>query len=802
VRSAARTLIRHRGFTIVAILSLAIAIGLNTTMYSVLDTIVSPHIDLPHPEQLRQFWYWGDMRHKLDVRTKNAIFRSALEPFGELTGRWPSGWRVLIEGQAAYTHGSITTVAPNYFRVLGPRPLEGRFFDEADLAASTPPAVIAERLIRDLFPRGEDPVGTRIQVQGHARIVIGVVSRESDRSGTMVWTLPEAGTDPATLPLNMIRLHDATSPQFGATVVGISQRIAALVGEQQRDNRLQMNGMAAGGFNVLALLRFSGFHKALVLAVLAVLLVACANLANLQLARGIARSRELATRAALGASRRDLVAHLLLESALLAVAGVVLGVLLAFWGMHLLRASIPESIGSYIVEPQTSWRLFAFATAAGVVCVILIGLFPAIRVSRVDLNDVIKSGAGTGSTRRARRQYGLLIAAEIGFALVLVCGASLLVRAAGQLESESKAWDMSMLTDVQLRVVLTPGDSRLVADVGADLVSRLRAPTDIADAAVITSRSDTDRVVAVTDPGNAIRVVPAPRWGSSIVSPSYFRTMGFEIAHGRDFREGEQGAAVIVDPRFARTMWPGADAVGRMVKFGTPSTPGRWFMVVGVRKPVGLESQETSAPGIGSAYTLAQPEDHLTGAKTVATSPEIEAVVRARRNPHRTPIVISAALNGDARLSPTYIGTFDEMSGAAARRENQNFIGMLFSLFAVIALALAALGVYGIVSHSVAERRREIGVRIALGSTARNILYVVLREGNVFVLAGIAIGLWLIRETAWLVREFLRFAEGDVYSIELYVPAAAFLFATAVIAALIPARRATKIDPVEALRCE
>src|SRR5262249_16936302 len=153
-------------------------------------------------------------------------------------------------------------------------------------------------------------------------------------------------------PLNMIRLREANSPQFGAAVVGMSQRIAALVGEQQRDNRLQVNGMAAGGFNVLALLRFSGFHKALVLAVLALLLSACANLANLQLARGIARSRELATRAALGASRRDLVAHLLLESALLALAGIVFGLMLAFWGMHLLRASIPESIGSYIVEPQ------------------------------------------------------------------------------------------------------------------------------------------------------------------------------------------------------------------------------------------------------------------------------------------------------------------------------------------------------------------------------------------------------------------------------------------------------------------
>jgi hypothetical protein len=383
-----------------------------------------------------------------------------------------------------------------------------------------------------------------------------------------------------------------------------------------------------------------------------------------------------------------------------------------------------------------------------------------------------------------------------------VCGAALLVRAARQLEAESKMWDQSMLTEVRLRVNAQPGVSRPIADLAADLVSRMRALADVADATVISGQADTDRVVTVTDPGNALRVVAAPKWGRTIVSPSYFRTNGFEIAHGRDFREGEEGGAVIVDPQFARTMWPAADAVGRMVKFGAPGTPGRWFTVVGVRKPVGLESLESSAPGIGTAYSLALPEDRLTGSTTPATGPEIELVVRASRNAQRTPIVASAALYGDIRVSPTYIGTFDEWSGAAARRENQNFVGTLFSLFAVLALALAALGVYGIVSHSVAERRREIGVRIALGSSAREILYVVLREGNVFLLAGTALGLWLIREGAWLVREFLRFAEGDIYSVELYVPAAVFLFAVALVAALIPAYRATKIDPVEALRCE
>ncbi len=772
-------------------------------MYSVLDTLISPHIDLPHPEKLKRLWYFGDRKHKLDLRTKNAIFRSALEPFAELTGRWNGEWHALIESPIAYVHGSTAVIAPNYFKVLGARTVKGRVFDESDFGASTPAVIISERLERDLFPNGEEAIGARIQINGEARIVIGVLSRESDRSSD-AWVLPDAGTDLATLPLNTLRLRDADSPQFGPAVAGVAERIAALVGERRTDNALRASGLVGGRFDVRAMFRFGGFQAALIYSVLAVLLVACANIANLQLARGIARSRELATRAALGASRRDIVIHLMLESALVAGAGVALGIVLTFWAMHLLRASIPESMGYYIVEPQTSWRLFAFAALAGVVCTLLVGLFPAIRVSRVDLNDLIKSGAGTGSTRRARRQYGLLIAAEIGFALVLVCGAALLVRAARQVQAEGAAWDQSMLTEVRLRVNQPPRVSRAVADIATDLVSRMRAATDIADATVITGRPDTDRVVTVTDPGGALRTVPAPKWGPTIVSPSYFRTMGFGIAHGRDFREGEDGmtGSVIVDPHFARTLWPGADAIGRMVKFGAANTPGRWFTVVGVQKPIGLASLDEPGPGIGSAFRLPLPEDQITGRKLVENNPEIELVVRASRNAQRAPMAVSAVLNGDARVSPMFIGTFDEWSGADARRNNQNFVGFLFSLFAVLALALAALGVYGIVTHSVAERRREIGVRLALGSSAREILYIVLREGNVFVLAGTAIGLWLIRDTAWLLRQFLQYAEGDVYSVELYVPAAMLLFLVAVVAAFIPARRATKIDPVEALRCE
>ncbi|HEY9227733.1 MAG TPA: FtsX-like permease family protein [Gemmatimonadaceae bacterium] len=799
VKAAARTLLRHRGFTTVAVLSLALAIGINTTMYTTLDAMFNPRSSIRSPERLYRVGFFGDFRHRLDARTRNTMLTSGVEGFEGVTGSWLRHFDALLESRTSHRSGWVASVAPNFFAVLGVRPVVGRLLSEQDVGASTPSVILSERAVRDLFPKRANPIGERIEIQGEAHIVVGVLDRASDFVGnrTVAWTLPAPDVDPATLPLSIVRLREGAAPaDVERALKVVSNRIAFEVGEAPRDNSVRLLGINRNQFS------FGAFQTALVGAVVAVLLVACANIANLQLARGIARSRELATRAALGASRRDLIAHLLVESGLLAAAGLALGLLLTFWGMHVIRASIPETIGEYIVEPQTSWRLFAFAAITAGVCMLLIGLVPAIRVSRVNLNELIKRGAGTGSMRAARRQYGYLIAAEIGFALVVLCGAALLVRSALQLEANARAWDQSMLANATARLNLQPGERRELAGVGAEVVARLRGHADVADAAVLLRRGSADKEITATDPGGKQQVVPVPMWTYAVVSPSYLRVMGFEIAHGRDFLEGERGPVVIVSPQMARRLWPSTNAIGQMIKFGSPKTPGRWYTVVGVRKPVGLESVDSAAAsGVGPVYVLATGDDVLTGANA-SKSPEVGIVVRARRNPHRLPILIRRAFAGDSRQSITHASAFDRGSFDAARRANHRFVGALFSVFAVLSLGLAALGIYGIVAHSVAERRREIGVRIALGSSARDILYVVLREGNVFALAGIAIGLALIRKSAPLLSNFLPFPEIDIYSIELYIPMAIFFFAVAVTAALVPALRATGIDPVEALRCE
>jgi predicted permease len=653
--------------------------------------------------------------------------------------------------------------------------------------------IVSERIARRLFPRATNSVGRTIHVNGVVHSIIGVMSREAGAPGdpTAVWLLPPPAADLAAIPFSIIRLrHGLTAAELDRTRRVLVARFAIAAGVPER-----VVAMRLGGF-IGAQARIGLLHYALIAAVLAVLLVACANIANLQLARGIARSRELATRAALGATRRDLVTHLVVESALIGAAGLALGLLLTFWGMHLIRASVPDSIGEYIVEPQTSWRVFTFAAAATTVCVLLIGFLPALRVSRVDVNELLKRGSGTGSMRSARRQYGFLVSAEIGFALAVVCGASLLVRAAMQLTAASKVWDQSMLSVALVRVN-APLDSAWAFDgIADDILSPLRAQPDIAAAAVMLRVTDEQGEITGTISGGTPRVIGAPLWSYDVVTPGTLRTLGFDVAHGRDFREGEAGAAAIINSTLARRLWPGGSAVGQMIKFGSSGKPGRWFTVVGVRRPVGVESVD----GKVEAYVLPGPDDRLAGAEQPWRRPMLEVVVRARRNPQRGPLTVRQRLTPDQRLNVVAAQPFDEQE--AMKRANTNFISALFGVFALLALGLAAVGVYGIMSHAVAERRREIGVRIALGSSRRNILHAVLREGNVFALAGVAIGLLLIMRGAPLVRGFLVFPEVDLYSIELYVPAAMLLFATAVVAALVPAVRATRVDPVEAMRCE
>ena len=804
IRIALRTLGRHRGFTTVAILSLAIAIALNTTMYSVLDAMLAPHISARLPENLYSLRYFGDYQGHLAPGSIEQALSAKVDGFEGVSGYWQYGVRgsQIAENGTAFRHVRPSVARSNLFDLLGTPPLQGRTFLPRDEAANT--VVISDWLAGQLFP-DESPIGRSLLFSGQAYNIIGVVERNQrfDPLASDLWILrPPVGRQ---VPITLIRYRDKVDIRVAYEELrAIAAQLALAAGEQPGDSRFHLVPFETKQF------KLGRFHWALIGAVIAVLLVACANLANLQLARGLARSRELALRSAVGAPRRQLIAHLLLESGILAVVGLSLGVVLTLWSIHLAKSAIPPVMVQYIIQPQMSWRVMVFAAVAAVVCLILVGLLPALHVSRVDPDTLLKAGSGTGANKEHRRRYGVMVIAQIGFALPVLIGAIVLLKSAWIVQSQGfriRSWlgfDPGPVISVRVPIVAKSASILAFADAAAQLTSSAKSVPGVQDAAAYTFGIPFYRIVAVDQSDGSIVDAPANSWNYRIVSPSYFRTLGRAIIVGRDFLEGEiDGKSVIIDQPTALFLFKGANPVGRAIKLGVAHSDLPWLRVVGV---VGDLRDSATMAGIDytygrrlkEVYRVISPSDRIAG---TGGRGSLTLYARTRGNVDLAAQRVARAVrsvNGAEQASAVPLA--DEFYITQTQTQS-SFVASLFSTFALIGIGLVAIGVYGIVSHSVAERRRELAVRISLGATARNILHSVLREGNALILSGVAIGLLFTKYTIfWLANFMMR--ENDPYDSVLFAFIAAFLFAIAAFSAFIPAWRATRIDPVEALRHE
>lgn len=800
LRLAVRSFARHRGFTAVAVLSLALAIALNTTMYSVLDAMIRPKFDARDPGQIYQIITWGDPKHHVDDATVRALVLSS--PVIEAVSYEGSSWGgASIEYGTRYAQVVDGLVEPNLFQMLGVHPLRGRAFMDDDSRADMRPVMISDRLAATLSPDGDFPLGATILVNGVRAPVIGVFGRGFliPTSGHVDIVMPVAPG--AARPMNLVRVRHGVSGAAAEEALEVqAQRLAVLARVALNATRFQLKPVAVSQFSP------QRFHFALAAAVIAVLLVACANLANLQFARGIGRSRELALRTALGASRADVITQLLLESALLASAGLGAGIVMTFWGVHLLQSRIPPSVARYVIEPQISWRVFAFAVAAAIVCVMLVGLYPAIRVSRVDPNSLLKAGAGTGALRRNRRQYGIMVAAQIGLSLALLSGATLVARTAIEVRTLDVGFDTRPL--VEAMVYLRPQHDTTMSRIayGNELLARVRNIPDVADAAIVANVAPVHNTVTVDERDGTPHEVLAPMLGYSLVTPNYFHTMGIRVLRGREFLDGTAAIPeVVIDEHTARGLFPGVDPIGQEIKLGEFKSDAPWLRIVGVVSEVSSYRQvlmyrrEVKPSRLGAIYRVVGDGDSIR-----SHAPNrfalIRLVARAKSDPDRLVVTLRHFLPAGPIVFGTSVAAMDEAMGIRDERQSHDFVASVFLTFAALGVGLAALGIYGIVAHSVAERTRELGVRLALGASARDILHAVLREGNVMALAGVAVGLYLTKNTAGWLHAFIF--EDDEYNAPVFAAVALVLFAVAFLSALWPAWRATKIDPVESLRSE
>jgi putative ABC transport system permease protein len=819
-----RIVLRHKRFAALAVLSLSLAISLNTTMYSVLDALLYPRVDMHEPERLYKLGYYGDYTRRMtdEERLEGIKALSSIEAVGGPL-RWAPQDDNLVERGSKMVEANVSTITENYFTLIGVRPLAGRLLTSADFGSEPRPVVISQRLWQQFFPDRDRMDTATLLIGGEPRQVVGVLTHESDFPGAYVdvWQLAKANQ-----PFRMrqtwgvVRLRKGVTPELARSELDLlASRWGAVIGEKPQEGTMRLAPAIGGQF------RFQAFHLAMIAAVVAVLLVACTNLANLQLARGITRAREFATRAAVGAGRRDIMIQLLLESAWLSVGGLLLGLVLTLWGMRLVEASIPRSMAELILRPQVSWRLFAIAAVSTGVCVVLVGLLPAIRISRVDINDVLKAGAGTGRSLGARRKYGALVIVQVGLALALMVGGVLLIRSASSLYNLDVPSHFDRMLFGVLRVVPDANapvdrtakkapwastqprrDTRRTVAATAAALDRIRAHPHVANAAISMWRSPTGLTISLADPGGQARqVITGMRFSYNVVSPEYPRVTGMTLHKGRLFEPGEFAEPlIIVDDQTARFLWPGQDPIGKRIKLARDSARAPWLEVIGVVRSVNYwrpfdrtNQEERMASKMGMVMVLNGADSSIVG-----NGHNVEIAIAARRasDVQKLPLLLrSLVADPGAGVSMPFVRTWRQMTRLDWLRERATFVASLFTIFALVALGVAALGVYAIVSHSVSQRTREFGVRLALGASVADIRRTVLQEGNILALTGIAVGLIAGRMAVPWLQAFLR-SEDDRYAAHFFALAALVLLATALVAAWVPARRAMRINPVEALK--
>ncbi len=795
---AVRQLRKAPAFTLIAIFTLALGIGATTAIFSLLDAVVLRPLPFAHPERIVQL-FMTDRGNLRSISAGNFLaYRAGARSVIHLSAKTDGSFNLAGEGEPERVTGA--RVSAGYFETFGARPLLGRTIEPADDSPGRDRVVVlSHRLWHDRFAADPRVVGRDLHLNGVVHSVIGVMPASFDlrSNDSRLWVplalTPEQATNYGD---SYLRLQGRLRP--GVPLAAAQAELSALA---KRLETVDLRSNRGRGVKVETFLDrlLGGLRRRLLIllgAVGCVLLIACVNVANLLLARGAARSREIAIRAALGAGRWRIVRQLLTESLVLSLAGAVAGVGLAHLGLRGLVAISPGGVprlASAGIDGPALAISFALALAASV----LSGLVPALRTARPDLQTLLKEGGrslGSGSPRD-RVRTGLLVA-EVALALVLLAGAGLLIRSAIQLQQVAIGFDPARVLTAQVSLPHAdyPEPVRAVAAVQrvVDDVSEVPGVESAAAVSILPlSRNDSSSTLEIE--GHPMPVEKRLEASTREVSPGYFQAMRIPVLHGRDFTAGDRAGApgvVAVSPALARLAWPGEDPVGKRLAWSVDDKTGPdWRQVVAV---VGDVRQGDLADPMRPTIYLPMAQSDLLGRDV-----EMAVVVRARTG---DPAAFSAPLRRavlgvDPRLPVFDVTTLDEIRAASVATTRFNML--LLTALGGIGLLLAAVGIYGVISWFVSQRTQEIGLRMALGATERGVLRLVAWQAMRPVLAGLFVGL------AGAVAA-TRALSGLLFGVTATDPATfagvlVVLAGAALLASWLPARRAARVEPTRAL---
>ena len=805
LRYGVRSLLKNPGFTVVAALALALGIGANTTVFSVVNAVLLRPLPFKNPDQLVMIWETNQSRGLDRSPVSPVIFndwRQQQQIFEDVTAWWYPQLN-LTDSNNEPTRVRTIDVTDNFFSVMGVQPILGRgFLAGEDKRGADLVAVMSNKFWRTRFNSDPNIIGKSFALDGRTYSCIGVMPESFNFPENTELYCP-LGWDVTQHNRAAHFMEAVARLKSGVTLEQAQAEINALAARLEREfprsntdwgaRLIPLHEQIVGNIKpaLLVLLGAVGF----------VLLIACANIANLLLARAGAREKEVAIRLALGANRARLIRQFLTESMVLAVLGGAIGMLLAVSGGMLLTTINPISIPR-LNEMGIDLRLLAFTLGIVFLTGVVFGLVPALQASKPDLNKVLKEGGrDSKASASGNRIRSVLVVSEIALALVLLVGAGLLLKTFVRLQGVNPGFNSSNLLTFNLQLPSTKyRDWLQVSSFYSQLVDRIKVLPGVQSADVagfLPLESGWRMAFTITgQPTPADGEAPIAQY--RIASPTYFQTMGIPLLQGRELNERDNQDApgvVVINQAMAGRFWPNEDPVGKRI-----NSTARNIGPLGRVMPQSLEFEIVGVIGNEKntgLNAMAEPAMYFT--HTQFTYRSMSIIVRTASAPMNfAPAIRNEVWKMDGDLPVSNLKPMEQILGDSIAQPR--FSTLLLGIFAALALVLAAVGIYGVMSYSIALRTREIGIRMALGAKESDVLGMVLRQGLKLASLGIAIGLI----GAFAISRVMTSLLYGVSSTDpiTYITVSLILAGVALVACFVPARRATKVDPMIALRYE
>ncbi len=791
LRYGVRMLVKKPGFTLVALITLALGIGANTAVFSVINTVLLKRE--PYPNAGSLVVIWGKLKRvdEVEVSPRELVaYRERSRAFAEIGAGEIVNLNLTGGGDPLRLQGYAVT--DNLFPALGTKPLLGRTFTAREDSERARVAVLDYRLWQSRFAGSEAVIGRTIMLDGSNYTVIGVMPGEfhfpppvSNRTRGDIFVPRSIGSE--------TRLDAHNLVAVGLLRPGVSYEQARSEFEEISRRRKEEDPRTQVGANLVPLTAAVGRQLRPSLLILAgavglVLLIACANVANLLLAGATARRNEIAVRMALGAGRWRIARQMLIESLLLSLFGGGLGLLLAVWAGDLVRL-LGESRIPRADQISVDGAVLAFTILISILTGVIFGLAPAMQASHDDLNASLKEG-GRGAKGGNNRVHGVLVVVEVALSLVLLIGAGLMLRSFWRLLDVEPGFNPNNLLNIELALPETKySENSQIRALQTSVIERVEALPGVRSAAMVNHPPYSGRrgisVFRIEGRPEPVGLDDTPLADFRAVSPGYFQMMGIPVLQGRTLTEGDaDGAppAVLVNRAFVVKYMPDENPIGKRLDLD-----GEMATIVGIAGDIRQSGLDDEAAPHVYASSLQFPVSR-TGL-LVRTSVDPMSLVGALRR----------QIQAVDREQPIYnISTMEERI-ADSMSERRLYLWLLGS-FAAIALALATVGIYGVISYSVSRRTQEIGIRMALGAQARDMRRMVIRQGMAPALIGVVIGLAAALALGRIIESMLF--ETDASDPATITAVSLMLVAVALLACLVPARRAAKVDPMTALRCE